>query len=917
MAKNVIIDLKINTKDGVKSIGDVNTEVKTTLTTMREMEEASQAINEALKDTEVGTEEYQKLSKELIKVNTELKNQELALEALDHEQVASEIKSVAGGLTDMAAGFTLVGVSSQSMEQVVQTMAKVEGISKIVTGAMEGYSSMMKLTGTITKTLSAWQAALAVAQTGTGVSAKIAAVGMRILNAVMSANPVLLIVAGIGALIGALALFSGAEEDAAEKAEQLNKSLEKQLYELNRVSNLQSLYSNKAMKEFEIQQANQRKIIEQELKMLELIPEKTKENSERIQQIKKQLYDFDVNNIKESTKLEKEAVEETIKNKEEQLTQTIITWNKLDEQSKKVEDDVEKWNEIVQTMNQVRRDKNALEDELAALRLHNGTLNSEMYADLTSVGLDYNLAMRDAEIKLQEERKRIARERRKDLLDEINEIIARQKAANSELEAIEIGRIENLQQKELELQELSYGEERQALIDGAIEREIKALEQKFLDLKISEEQFMQQRQSIVDNGINNLIAEEQKLMDAYKTNHLEQIALINQRFQMEAELTSENTDLINSNRLLSEVRYQKERDLLFAEIYNNEQLTEKQKQEKILKIKQDYLQREIDAIKANVEQERQLRQTQYEQDIQQKGLTDEKKKEIEAQYLSDIQEMNQTAFLEIERLRADTMEESKTAIEGFFAAMQGWVDGLSGLINQTVQTLQLLFDTQAETAAAKREEEYRKDSEGLKAMYANKLISEAQYNEQVELLEQDKRNKERNAKKKAFQQNKAIQITNAVMQTAQAVLAAFSSAAAIPIAGIALGPIMAGIAGALGVAQIAIISSQKFQGARGGIVPGNGPSHIDSVDAFLAPGETVINAESSRMFPQLLSTINQAGGGISLAPEIASQGPGGLGTNNPTFKENREPSMVKAYVVESEMTDVQKKISRIEKSAQF
>ena len=97
------------------------------------------------------------------------------------------------------------------------------------------------------------------------------------------------------------------------------------------------------------------------------------------------------------------------------------------------------------------------------------------------------------------------------------------------------------------------------------------------------------------------------------------------------------------------------------------------------------------------------------------------------------------------------------------------------------------------------------------------------------------------------------------MGTAQAVLSAFSSAAAIPIAGVALAPIMAGVAAAMGAAQIGIISSQTFKAARGGVVPGSGPKHIDSVDALLAPGETVINSQSSSMFPGLLSEINMAG----------------------------------------------------------
>ena len=73
----------------------------------------------------------------------------------------------------------------------------------------------------------------------------------------------------------------------------------------------------------------------------------------------------------------------------------------------------------------------------------------------------------------------------------------------------------------------------------------------------------------------------------------------------------------------------------------------------------------------------------------------------------------------------------------------------------------------------------------------------------------------------------------------------------------------------------------------------------------------VINSQSASMFPQTLSQINQAGGGVSLAPQIATTS----GTST-TYREN-EQQTIKAYVVETEITDKQKKVSRIERAAQF
>jgi hypothetical protein len=72
--------------------------------------------------------------------------------------------------------------------------------------------------------------------------------------------------------------------------------------------------------------------------------------------------------------------------------------------------------------------------------------------------------------------------------------------------------------------------------------------------------------------------------------------------------------------------------------------------------------------------------------------------------------------------------------------------------------------------------------------------------------------------------------------------------------------------------------------ATGGLVTGMGTSTSDSIMANLSNGESVINAKSTAMFGNLLSNINQMGGGVSF---------GNQNQTNPIFK---------TYVVASEMT---------------
>ena len=68
---------------------------------------------------------------------------------------------------------------------------------------------------------------------------------------------------------------------------------------------------------------------------------------------------------------------------------------------------------------------------------------------------------------------------------------------------------------------------------------------------------------------------------------------------------------------------------------------------------------------------------------------------------------------------------------------------------------------------------------------------------------------------------------------------------------------------------ISTVKSAKF--ATGGYVSGPGTGTSDSIPAQLSNGESVINAKSTAMFGPLLSSLNQAGGGIAFNPATGGQ----------------------------------------------
>tara|TARA_R110001583_G_scaffold3427_4_gene21999 strand:- start:7016 stop:8902 length:1887 start_codon:yes stop_codon:yes gene_type:complete len=153
---------------------------------------------------------------------------------------------------------------------------------------------------------------------------------------------------------------------------------------------------------------------------------------------------------------------------------------------------------------------------------------------------------------------------------------------------------------------------------------------------------------------------------------------------------------------------------------------------------------------------------------------------------------------------------------------------------------------------------------------------------------------------------KQMKIAEARINSFVAAQAAFSSMAAIPIVGTAMGTIAAMLALHQGQKQVDAINATEIpKMARGGVVGGYGSGTSDSVNARLSKGEVVINAKSAKMFRGALSNMNVAGGGVGFARGGATTPGDGAGFNG--F--SNEP--LKAYVLTDEMTNSQDRLSKI------
>lgn len=959
MAQVAQINVNINTKNAIKSIGELNNEIGDSIVTVRDLQMTVSALQEELETTEVGTERWKELKQAYIDANTELKNYELSVESLDNEQFASELKSVVGGLTDMAGGLMLVGASGKRMEELVQVFAQVEGASRLVTGAMEAFTSGQKLMSAMTTRAAKAQEFLAAATLKGGVSAKIASVGMAILNAVMNLNPVFLILTAIIALVGALAFFVMSTNDAAEANERLNASMEAQ----NKLVTVQRDLRKQNQQLINNDLNNQKKILEGEKKLLESKENLTQADKDRISVIENEIISLDKLQV---VAIKEESVKQNQENTQLILNQFAFLKNAIE--ATDYEDGVNdiNYDEAIRKTNELRNqfvnagielrkteDAEAyqktisnltnsaamLSQEFSMLNFELGEAEQEEWKntiegadnlvqslkEANTVAGEYITTIQDEkttealqtqleiekEANEQRERARKALERRKELLQSIEDLIRRERNAINELEQVRAQSIEDETERNLKLNELRFGAERDKLIEGAIKREESALQEKFINGKISEEEYRQSINDLYENGADYLLDVEKQLLEEKKVlfdEEEKEILRLQQVRVQQAKTTSEQIDVINQNTLDTLLQQEKQRRIFEAEQTIKDEL---KLQEELLKINKEYADKEIKQIQDILKEEIDLRTAQYQQDLSQKDLTLEQKRLLEAQYTNDVVQLNADAENQIAGIIMDSTE---TTTNSRIAKIQESFDKIVGGLQQGIDILNQALQESDEKAAYKREIQLEEDTESLNKQLANRTLSQTQYENKLAELEQKRRIQEVQQKRKQFKRDKANNISAAVMNLGQTVLSilATSPDPLKPIGPLVLSQLA--VAGSLGAAQIGVIAGQTFKAARGGVVPGS-PSMTDSVPSLLASGEMVINSTSSTMYGSLLSAINESGGGIPLVPQTPDGGTYGGGKS--VYEENQKQQTIRAYVVETDVTDKQKRIKRIRENAEY
>ena len=245
---------------------------------------------------------------------------------------------------------------------------------------------------------------------------------------------------------------------------------------------------------------------------------------------------------------------------------------------------------------------------------------------------------------------------------------------------------------------------------------------------------------------------------------------------------------------------------------------EKKHQKELAKIKEDYFGDNKSEKKEKYTKENAALDEVFKQEIKAAGDDAKEKLRIEEAYQKAKvalakkygQEYNDTSKNFLENMTEDITEWLNSDLG---QAVQGSFDTLTSGMSSIFSGMTSLIQAELEIQTAAIEKRYDKE------------ISQAEGNNyKVKKLEEQKQKELAKKKNEANKKMFAMQVIQAVAQTAQNAISAYGSAAAIPLVGYILAPVAAAMAVAAGAIQIAAIKKQQqaseSQGyAKGGFTP--------------------------------------------------------------------------------------------------
>jgi hypothetical protein len=821
------------------------------------------------------------------------------------------------GFQTLTAGLALFGGESEELTKTLVRLNALMNLSQAVE-TFAGLDQKIVEVRAAFQSLTTSTVQQAVAQEGANIATAQGTVATTALGVAMKALPIIALVAGLGTLVYGIYEYVSANSEAAQEEEKRKENLEnlKKQQEENKKAQEQE---NQA-----VQQASK-----QYVGLVLQLKNTTAGSKERKKQIDEinSTYGTTLKNLSDETAFQEQLNKsikdyialQVLKIQQERKTEDVVAslqkeeelqtkYNKALERAKKNADLYNiSLKDYLATGDDAAIQANKLQAALVRQGLVTGDLTlsaEELQKQITKLSGEagFTGAGKSTE-KATDETNKYA-----EALEKIKEILDRQQAAEKGLQDIRNERLSRTSaqvSEELKLIE-EFNKEQEDLVKQATQREIEALDEKFKKEGGSQEEYIKNREEILKGGISNLLDIETQLLNERKSLLSTDLENVKEKYKLEGEIVNQITKQIQDETRLLELQFQKQQEI---DAITNSTLTEEKKQEAVLDIKKKYLDEEKKLIELSAKNQIDGLTLQKDKLLQNQELTTDERKQIEEKYNQDVLKVNQDTQIKIQEAIEGTKDATEEQAQDLTEKIGEIVDAISTLFNSLSDTITTISGNRIREQEAQVEGLYNFEKEALENQLAEGLVSREQYDNKLEELDQQRIQEQEKIARQEFEVNKKLNMANAVINGAQAVLQALASSPP-PI-----NIILAALVGGLAAVQFGVISSEEFTAAGGGIVPGSGPGTIDSVPALLAPGETVINAQSSAMYPELLNQVNMAGGGISLKPDMPA-------VNKPdgemrVFGDNKVDKPIRAYVVETDVTDTQKRVDRIKRSAEF
>lgn len=806
----------------------------------------------------------------------------------------NSLEFCSGGLAAAMGAMTIytqvMGANSEEAQQMQEVMKKLQIATMALSVATQLYNALQKK-GIVQKIAETLQVKAGVAATVLETKAKASATGATVaqtaaqaaLNAVMNANPIFLIIAGIvalGAALWGLISWLGSSSDAQEKANRTQREYEEQLRK-----------SNNALLELETQEKARATSLltrhNQEL-MAMMQAGATKEQIEKKrQELEKQTLEAEAKGAKERQRIEAEklaSAEANYKAQKKYLQELIR------EEGRWAEETIEQQKKVDEAFQATCDHYNAMQDAIAA----------ESNAYLKQVENNYNAAQAAAEK---------AYERARQSLDKLISVRAEKYKRHFLF-------VEDLRKTASENEYDRFQNSMKMELNLFLESQRVAKQKLDQDLKYGKITAQYRKEQL------ELLAEQEKTF--YKEQQVEAVAfgqkLLNDAINLaggkafDAQLTDiqKSYDFARERIKASTVLSEEEKSFYIQQLNEKEaasikDIQVKGKEETIKKIEtllaeqyeydlRQFSASEIDKIDLAIEQQKKLIEEKKKQGL--KTYADEVKlaqleydlrvaqtnKKLQLAWKdADEQLKIHRDFIEKELQMAGLSAEQRAALEQELADITveanqrkiAAVEEYSAAAMDLGNSVHELMTTLEDREVAKAESSNEKEKQSLDKRLKAGLISQKQYDKEVAKLDEELDAKKAKIARQQAIREKMLSVFQIGLNTAMAIMKIWAEVPKVDFGASTIA--LTAVVSALGAIQLATALATPIPQARlGGQVRGATHEH-GGVLIETENDERIISAKPARAFPELLNLISYIGkhGGI---PETGyASRSGGLG----------------------------------------